>query len=201
MSAANDQVRNSILEILYNLSIQNPRGSAIEREEMVKLLQVADNIMDFNIFYLEEMGLIRFFVASGAPWYSASITARGIDVFEHKDRFKGQFPFIQATIQNIQGDVNAPVIQSVASQVNFSQQVNEAFKQAQVIIESREGLSHEQKDEIKQQVKLLEEELGREEPDAGRIQKFWKWLKQNASWIVPTIASVVTEGYKIAMDK
>jgi len=112
---------------------------------------------------------------------------------------KPEAPFIPITIQNIQGDVNAPVIQAVRSEFNFNQQVTESFKQVQIIVENREGISPKLKEEIREQLRLLQEELTRQEPNLGNIQKLWKWLKQNASWIVPTLTSIVMEGIKIAM--
>jgi len=52
-----------------------------------------------------------------------------------------------------------------------------AFNQAQSIFESKGDISPELKKEIRQQLELLQEELGREDPDVGKIQKLWKWLK------------------------
>jgi hypothetical protein len=202
MSAVTDnELRHQILELLHKSAQQDPLTLGLDRARMKEHLQVPENQMDFNIFYLRDKRLIELLQCMGTPWVLAKITAFGIDVIEDKDRFKVEFPFIQTNIQQIQGDVNAPVIQAVGSQVNFDQQVTYAFNQAQTIVESREGISPEQKEEIKEQLRRLEEELKSQEPDAGNIQKLWKWLKQNASWVVPTLTTVILEGAKIAMGK
>lgn len=203
MSAAtNDQLRYQILEILYKSAQDNVMSLGLERASMIDILKVPEKRVDFNIFYLRDKRLIELMLAGGEPWICAKITALGIDVIEHQDNFKTQLPFIQTNIQNIQGNVNAPVTQAVGgSQVTLNQQVTNAFSQANTIVEDRAGLSGEQKEEIKNYLKQIQEELGNKEPDAGKIQTLWKWLKQNANWIVPTLATVVLEGTKKAMGE
>lgn len=106
---------------------------------------------------------------------------------------------IQASIQEIHGDVYGPAIQAVSSQVSFSQQVNDAFRQAYGMVETKGDVPPEQKEEIKKNLNLLEEELNKKEPDAGKIQGLWKWLRRNASWVVPTLVQVILEGTKMAL--
>lgn len=203
MSAVtDDQLRYSILQILYKTAQEDVMSLGLERTKMIDLLKVTEKRVDFNIFYLRDKTLIELLQTMGTPWVLAKITAYGIDVIEHQNNFKTQLPFIQTNIQNIQGNVNAPVIQAVGgSQVTFDQQITNAFSQANTIVEDRTDLSGEQKEEIKNYLKHLQEELGNKEPDAGKIQRLWKWLKQNASWIVPTLATVVLEGTKKAMGE
>jgi hypothetical protein len=196
-----DQIRHLILEVLHKLAEEDATSMGLDRMKMKEILQVPENQMDFNIFYLRDKGLIKLLQTMGTPWTLAKITAYGIDVVEDKERYKQQFPFIQTTIQEIHGNVYGPVIQAVESQISFNQQVTDAFKQAHTIVDAKGDLSFEQKEEIKQHLRLLEEELGNEEPNAGKIQELWKWLKQNASWVVPTLTTVVLEGTKIAMGR
>ena len=59
----------------------------------------------------------------------------------------------------VQGDVNAPIIQATDSQVNFGQQVNDAFKRAYSMVEGKNDIQPEQKEEIKKNLKDLQEEL------------------------------------------
>ena len=99
----------------------------------------------------------------------------------------------------IQGDVNAPIIQATDSQVNFSQQVNDAFKQAYRMVENKIDVQPEQKEDIKKNLKVLEEELQNKEADLGRIQKAWTWIKRNADWLVPTLTQVISDGIQIAL--
>ena len=41
--------------------------------------------------------------------------------------------------------------------------------------------------------------MTRKEPDAGEIQKTWKWLKENADWVEPTLRKVVLESVILAL--
>jgi len=59
-------------------------------------------------------------------------------------------------------------------------------------------IQSELRGEIKKRVKLLEEELRNPEPNLSKIQELWKWLKQNANWIIPTLTQIVLEVVKIA---
>lgn len=59
----------------------------------------------------------------------------------------------------------------------------------------------ELKEEIKKDLNQLEKELKSEDKDAGIIQKVWKRLKKNASWVAPILAQVVLEGLKLSMGE
>jgi hypothetical protein len=196
-SFTEDQVRHLILEILYNQEKENP-SSFTDRQTMQKMLNVPEKQIDFNMIYLAQKSLVHLELAGGAPWYCAEITAFGIDVIEQKEKYQSQFSFINATV-NVQGDNYGNIAQAVgASAINFNQQVSDAFKKAYEVIEGKTDIASEQKEEIKKNAKMLEEELKKEKLDAGRIQQLWNWLQQNASWIVPTLAPIVMEGIKMA---
>lgn len=91
------------------------------------------------------------------------------------------------------------ISQAINPQVNFNQQLNEAFKKAHRIVDTKSDILLRQKEEIKQNLRVLEEELKNKEADAGKIQKTWGWLKRNADWLVPTLAQVVSDGIKIGL--
>lgn len=197
-SLSDNQVRRLILEILYKKAKENPTSAYINRAKMVDILKIPENQIDFNTFYLRDKVLVKLLTAMGSPWICAEITAFGIDVIENKEEFANQFSFVNAIIQ-VQGDNYGNIAQAVGeSVINFNQQVSEAFNKAYGMIESKDNLTSEQKEEIKENTKLLEKELKKTEPDAGRIQQFWKWLKSNGEWVVPTLTQVVMEGIKIA---
>jgi hypothetical protein len=195
----NDSIRYQILEIFYNRATQGTDWR-VSREELKKLLSIEEKKIDFNVFYLHDRKLASIRELSGNNWYKATITGKGIDVIEHKQKFSDEYPFIQTTIMQIQGDVNAPVVQSIDSQVNFSQQVSDAFKQAYVIVENRSDVQPEQKEEIKKNLNALEDELQNKEADLGKIQKTWAWIRRNANWLVPTLAQVVSDGIRFALQ-
>lgn len=198
VSLSDDQIRRLILELLRKRAKERPNNPEVGRSEMISLLQIPENVLDYNILhYLEEYGFVRL-LSSRDGWHCAEITALGIDVIDHKEEFKSQFPFITATI-NIHGDNYGNIAQAVGeSVINFNQQVSDAFKKAYEMIEGKTDIASEQKEETKKNAKMLEEELKKEKCDAGKIQQFWDWLRQNASWIVPTLTPVVMEGIKMA---
>lgn len=99
-------------------------------------------------------------------------------------------------IQLIQGSVQGNVIQEGMSQVYFNQQVTEAFKRAYLQVENNADVSFKLRENVKKRLEILEQELKSNKPDAGKIQNHWKWLRQNASWVVPVITEVVIEGMK-----
>ena len=197
-SITDDEVRHGILEILCKLAKEDP-GSMLDRKKMQKLLKISEKRMDFNMLYLEEKGLVKLHKVWGSLWQAAEITAHGIDVLQHKDRYSREFPFVRTTIQKIYGDVYGPVVQAVESQVNFSQQLATAFQQARSMTKTKEDIRSTLREEIEKHLNLLEEELRRKECDAGKIQRLWEWLKRNADWVVPTLAQVVSESTRIAL--
>jgi hypothetical protein len=197
-SLSNEQIRRMILEILYEEAKTNPTSQGVNRDEMKKILQIPEKDLDFNVFYLKEKGLIELFQCLGKPWEFAKINAYGIDVVENKEKYRTKFPFIYATIQEIHGNIYGQVVQAVASQLTFSQRVDDAFKQAYQLIDMKTEIQSELRGEIKKRVKLLEEELRNPEPNLSKIQELWKWLKQNANWIIPTLTQIVLEVVKIA---
>lgn len=194
----NDWVRYRILEILYGKATQETDWG-VTHEELRKVLLLEDKLIDFNVGYLHQVELAQIFQISRYGWEKVQITGKGIDVIEHKPQFSDKYPFIKATVMQIQGDVNAPIIQATDSQVNFSQQVNDAFKQAYRVVESKIDVQPEQKGDIKKNLKVLEEELQNKEADLGRIQKAWTWIKRNADWLVPTLTQVISDGIQIAL--
>jgi len=200
-SLSDSEIRHMMLEVLLKASQEDPTGVGLDRDKMKEILQIPENKMDFNMFYLKDKGLVQLLQSLGTPWNFAQITAYGIDVVENKEKYKDEFPFIQTTIQEIHGNVYGSVIQAVASEVSFSQQVTDVFKQAYKIVETKGDVPPEQKEEIKKNLKLLEEELQNKEPDAGKIQGLLRWLKQNASWVVPTIMQVILKGIEMALGK
>lgn len=199
-SIAHDVIRHRILEILYKFAEKNPESIGLDRERMKEILQISTEKIDFNMLYLEEKGLVELYKVTGSLWHSAQITASGVDVIENKEKFGEQYPFIQTNIQEIHArDINAPIVQAIESKISFNQQVTTAFQQARKIIELKEDISPTLRKTIEKYVNLLETELRNKEPDAGKIQKSWNWLKRNANWVVPTLTQIVLEGMKRAL--
>ena len=197
-SASDDQIRYAILEVLHKAARDNPTSFGLDRDKMQEILKIPENRIEFNMPYLEEKGLVKRSGFMGPPYWFATITAFGMDVVEHKELYASQLPFIQVTIQQIQGNIQGNIIQAVNSHINFSQQVTDAFKKAYSTVETKTNVSLEQKEEIKKNLKILDEELQNTKKDAGKIQKAWDWLQRNANWLIPTLTQVVSDGIKIA---
>jgi len=154
----NDWVRYRILEILYGKATQETDWG-VTREELRKALLLEDKLIDFNVGYLHQVKLAQILLITRRAWEKIQITGKGIDVIEHKPQFSDEYPFLKTQIVQVHGDVNAPIIQATDSQVNFSQQVNDAFKRAYSMVEGKNDIQPEQKEEIKKNLKDLQEEL------------------------------------------
>ena len=193
-------VRYKILEILYNKASLAGTNWNVNRKEIIKSLAFEEKEIDFNIFYLFDKGLAKMITHSGNNWVIATITSKGIDVIEHKQKFVEDFPFIQVAIQEINAPIYGNAIQAVNSQVNFNQRVEDVFKKAHNRLE-KEDINDVQKEEVKENLNRLKKELKKKDKDAGKIQKLYKRLKKNASWVTPILVQIVLEGLKIAMGE
>jgi len=177
-SLTNDQIRLVILDAVYNEELKAPAHFGLDRAKMMELLKVPENIMDFNVRYLEQKGLVKCMKVMGSIWYMVKITAFGTDVIEHKGKYKETFSFVNTTIQ-VNGPNYGNIIQATNnSTVNFSQQIIDAFKKAYEIIETKEGISAENKQQIMQGTKALESELNNKELDAGKFNKHGNGLNR-----------------------
>jgi hypothetical protein len=201
---SNDLVRYKILEILYGKAKRTGTDWIVKRTEIKKLLPFDEKQIDFNLFYLHERDLAKIMRVANYTWDTATITAKGIDVIEHKQKFVEELPFIQLAIQEINAPIYGSAIQTFNSQVNFYQQVTDSFKQAYKLLEAKKDVTPEEKEEIKKKLTILEEELKKKDKDAGKIQRLWKWIKQNANWLVPMVPSLtqlILEGIKLALGE
>jgi DNA-binding IscR family transcriptional regulator len=171
-------------------------GFGIESHKMAEILSAPQNLTDFNLQYLKQKGLVQFTHETFGGYY-VRINAFGCDVVEHKKKFAGQFPFIEVTVQNqnIQGNAYGAVQASGNAQVTVNMQ--DAFQKAYKEI-NEANLGKEQKELLQNNVKELEQELQKgKDADANAIKKAWIKVKQNANWLIPTLAQAVTKGLKI----
>jgi hypothetical protein len=197
-SLDDDQIRLAMLEILHNKEKEEPGGFGIGRNELKEFLGIDAKRMDFNMLYLEQKWLVKLLKTMGSLWEFATITALGMDVVEHKEKFADKLPFTQATI-SIQGNMYGDIVQAIGSTVNFNQKITDGFKKAYDAVENKADIAPDQKAVINANLKELEGELKKPKPDAGKIQKGWNWINTNANWVVPIIATIVLEGTKLAL--
>ena len=187
----NDSVRLKILEILYKRATEGANWT-VEREEMRQQLPIAENRLDFNMLYLHEKKLANIRRSNSCSWQVAKITGKGIDVFENKPRFAEELPFIRRAVQEPGEGVCDSTVAAVQSEVGLYQQVSNAFEQAYEQVKKAE-IAPERKQEITINLKALEKELLKEEPNKNKVNAIWEWLRGNADVIVPTITEIVTK--------
>ena len=190
-SLSDDEIQLAILDILCKAAQEQPRGYDFSRDDLKQVLQVPENDIDLNISYLRDRGLVELHQSRGSAWEFAEINSHGADALETKKGHKNKSRPIPANTMQVHRNSNAPVIQAAGSKVDFSQRVSNAFKQVCKMVETKNKITSVQKDKIKKHLRLLEKELMRKEPGIGKIEQSMKWLKQNASWIVPTVSQVV----------
>jgi hypothetical protein len=88
-----DQIRHAILSILYKKA-ETSSDNAINDEELGKILNVASNMLQFDVWYLEQEKLIQ----RDKFTEKLMITSSGVNIFEHKEENKNRLPFLNATI-------------------------------------------------------------------------------------------------------
>jgi len=193
--SSNKEIRYMILKTLYTHFHENPASMGIGRTTMLEVLNVLENIMDANVLYLKQKHLVSSSGVSVAfIWKSVKITAFGIDVIENKEKYKDQFPFMQ--VQIVQGNNYGNIAQAGAdSQVTITQ-ISETFQKARDLTKATTGISEDLIEEVNDKLTTLEQEINKNEPELGKVQKIWKWLKGNASWVVPILKDIIMEGMK-----
>ena len=96
---SDDEIRISMLTLLYNKAKKSPRDSSVGSAEFIKTLNVQQNSIDFNWKYLEGEELIKSeMLYHRGRMTGATITSSGMNVIEHKEENKNCFPFLTATI-------------------------------------------------------------------------------------------------------
>jgi len=194
-----NQVLLDILEMLYKRISDDPASPGVDRAIIQVALQISPRQMDDNMSYLAERNLVSLAGSDSGKWTFAKITAGGIEVIENKERYADKFPFTQGLSQ-IHEEGQEKVFPTAQAPVSFPEQVSNVFKQASDQVLSSK-LSNGEKGKIEKQLKALEKELLRtKKADLGTIQKELEGLKKNAGWLSPTLASVVLEGIRVALD-
>jgi len=97
MSSVEDyRIRYRILELLYEVAHDEDASPwGVDRGSMQKSLEVPEENIDANMLYLERKGLVKITHASNVLWFRAKITSFGAVVFENKEQYVEQFPFVK----------------------------------------------------------------------------------------------------------
>lgn len=192
---SDEQIRRRILEALLKQHKDNPNYSSSLAE---LTSDIGKRELDSNVVYLAGKRLIK--ITRSVPnhgWLSVRIEASGIDYLENLTKNKGHPTSNNQTISITNYGIYNQAVNG--SEVNCgNQQVSDCFKTIYKMIEEKTGLSVIEKEEICKNTALLEEETKKSKPDAGKIQRFSDWFKQNAPWIIPTLTPVITDAVKRA---
>jgi hypothetical protein len=188
-----------ILELLYKRISDDLASPGTDRAILQATLQISPKQIDDNMSYLADRNLVILAGTTNGKWTFAKITAEGIDVVENKERHGGKIPSGQGSSQ-IQEEPQEKGFLKGQPQFSFPELVSNAFKQASDQVLNAK-ISTGEKGKIEKQLKSLEKELLKtKKADLREIQKDWEWLKKNADWVSTTLASVVLEGIRIALD-
>lgn len=199
MIASDNKVLLNILELLHKNISDDPESLGVDRAIIQATLQILPKEMDDNMSYLAERNLVALAGTSSGKWTFAKITGEGIDFIEKKEGQEGKFPIAQSSSQ-IQEEGQEKVVQTEQPKVSFAEQVSTAFKQASDQILGA-NISPSDKGKIEKQLKSLEKELLKiKKADLGAIQKDWEGLKKNAGWLSQTLAPILLEGIRVALD-
>lgn len=190
-SMTSSETHRRILEILSDAQERNPTGFGVHRSIMKRELDISEQHMDYHMAYLAQRRLVRLTEVPNFLWLWAKITAFGIDTLENRGEqlFRPADPVTQEDHGDDSEDTKSSLIQRLA----------DAFQRAHDLTKAKGGLSEKNEKSVFEKLNSLEEELTRKEPDAGEIQKTWKWLKENADWVEPTLRKVVLESVILAL--
>lgn len=94
-----DQVNLAILTALYRKAEVSPNNNYLTLKQLIDIIGVPDNLLDFSLKYLFGKKLIHLRLANienrdNFAW----ITPIGIDALTHKEQNKSSFPFLTANI-------------------------------------------------------------------------------------------------------
>lgn len=182
----NQEIRRKILEYLYQKDEDRPQN-LISRDELIKFLGVEGKKIDSNVLYLEEKGYVRLEKYLGSLFGDARITSYGKDLVENPEHFNNEFP-IQIT-QNIVTNSTGTIIgNSNAQTLTISDSFNTIYQEL-------DKQNPEKKEEIIKEVKSIEDELKKETPNKSVIKKGLNFLKENATWITPTIIELIKKSF------
>jgi hypothetical protein len=170
-----DEIQKHVLEFLVEETAKNPSGYGVHRSIMQKAIDMSDKDMDFIMAFLEQRGLVKLIEAPNYSWLWAKVMPAGKRVIQESNLSK-------------------------ESKSNLSQKIADNFQLAYDLTNEKKRTSKKRKRMIIDNLNRLEEELAKEDIDAGKIQIIWNWLRKNASWILPALSDTVLEGMKHALS-
>jgi hypothetical protein len=170
------QIQRRLLEVLDEFNTMNPEYY-MARGHLVDKLQIDDKTLEKNVLDLYKGKYVDIGKALGVTFNSVKITDKGIDLIESHE-----FDVQEGQSAAISGDRN----------------IENSFNEIYAAIES---LNLENKDEIRQKVNIIQEELKKDRIRRSKIKNSVEWLKLNARWTIFPIAQIVMEFYGLNLSK
>lgn len=78
-----DEIRRSMLQILYAQVKQTPEDPWVSREALSRLLGVADGFLNESVSHFEGQGLLE---AEGDPWETVKLSQKGVTALDARVR-------------------------------------------------------------------------------------------------------------------
>ncbi len=179
----NKEIRRKILEALYKHEEQNP-GRFLPSGNLKKLVDIEEKKLESNVYYLKRGRYIE--IREFLQGYHAKIANRGIDLVENNEEFNRIFPPVNiTTIHNSKGVVvgSNNVEIKIDESINITDSFNEIYDKAN---------DFENAEEIKERIKVIEEELKKDNINKSQIKSSMDWLKRNANWTFPSLVQILT---------
>lgn len=185
-SIKNDEIRRSILEVLYAAFEEEPYRQVKKEGMYQRLPDVEPKRVDSNMIYLYESGYVEAQASLYDAWTYARIKPKGIDLVEDKTRFDVILN-PASNVQVIYGDVGAPVVQigSIKTTVTGIDDVREIIQ--------RQVKDGELVSKLQASLDELEALLREDKLDKTRLSQIIGLFKTHASWLVPIISELITK--------
>lgn len=175
----NNSIKRRILEVLNERYEDNPEP--MRRDELSKQLNVEDLKLNVPVRDLNGEGLVETVKTFGAQFLTVNISDKGRRFINGGGSFNESL-YRGMTIQINSNSPGATNI--VGNNNNLNNRFNEIYQK----IENR---NPDNKDEIKRIIQNIELELKKKKCDKNKIDRFVELLKQNASWIIPSVIEIV----------
>lgn len=184
-----EEVRSSTLRILYNRHMSGPPYD-YETDQIEKALNIAQGTIEPDLIYLRGKGLIEELVQEGGRYVGPliQITARGIDVVEHPEWFRGQLSINLNTVSV------SHVTGSVAIAGRDVVQVT-TFGDIRKTIAQNAELNDQDRQEINSKLDELENELKKDQIDNSKIGQLTEFFKR-FRWLWPLLQPLILEVLK-----
>lgn len=185
-----EEDRKRVIKFTYDWSKTRPQ-IPVGNETIANELDLSVEVATESAQYWVDKGYLEIVDRTISSFF-VRINADGQKLVE--TNFKPSMTEL-ARINVIQtGDVYGNIIQ--ASEGNINAQVTNRFAPVYDALDVHDGLSEEQKTEIKAILKELEQELSSQSNNTAKIKEIMDILKEKTSWLLPMLSPIIVEAIK-----